>query len=81
MERLDEERNILLSSRQKTTPPERHAVLIFTDVQGSTKLWELDADCMSEALQLHDRIMRKCIAEHHGYEVVTEGDAFHIAFH
>jgi class 3 adenylate cyclase len=81
MERLDEERNLLLSSRQKTTPPEGHAALIFTDVQGSTKLWELDADCMSEALQLHDRIMRKCITEHHGYEVATEGDAFHIAFH
>lgn len=28
----------------------------------------------------HNGIIRRCIAEHHGFEVKTEGDAFMIAF-
>jgi class 3 adenylate cyclase len=36
---------------------------------------------MHEALRLHDDIMCKSIAAHQGYEVTTEGDAFHIAYH
>ena len=36
---------------------------------------------MEEALHLHDSLMRRLIAEHNGYEVKTEGDAFMVAFY
>jgi class 3 adenylate cyclase len=81
MERLERERRRLEAPLLKASPPDRYAALVFTDIQGSTSLWEANADAMNEALSLHDQIMRKCIANHHGYEVTTEGDAFHIAFH
>jgi class 3 adenylate cyclase len=81
MERLETARRRAVSTSEKSTPPDDVAALIFTDIQGSTTLWESNPRAMQVALNLHDEIMRKCIAEHHGYEVLTEGDAFHIAFH
>jgi len=55
--------------------------MVFTDVQGSTSLWEACPSAMEQALRLHDATMRKMAAKHQGYEVTTEGDAFQIAFH
>lgn len=55
--------------------------MVFTDVQGSTSLWEADPDAMEQALSLHDSTIRKVLAKHNGYEVTTEGDAFQLCFH
>lgn len=30
--------------------------------------------------EVHDQIMREGIAKHHGYEIITEGDSFQVAF-
>ena len=30
--------------------------------------------------EIHDTLMRECIARHGGYEIITEGDSFSIAF-
>lgn len=54
--------------------------LVFTDVQGSTALWEADPAIMQAALTLHNQQLRALIAAHRGYEVKTEGDAFMVAF-
>lgn len=54
--------------------------LVFTDVEGSTSLWEAAPEAMREALGVHDRVMRERLAAHHGYEVKTEGDAFMVCF-
>lgn len=62
------------------TPPTGTVALAFTDVQGSTKLWEHRPEAMRVALELHDRVMREAIARCGGYEVKTEGDAFMVAF-
>ena len=54
--------------------------ILFTDIQSSTALW---AECpaeMSAALDLHNRMIRRCIGSHNGYEVKTIGDSFMIAF-
>jgi class 3 adenylate cyclase len=80
-EKLETARKRAVSFSEKRSPPDDVAALIFTDIQGSTTLWESNPRAMQAALELHDKIMRKCIAKHHGYEVLTEGDAFHIAFH
>ena len=60
--------------------PEKEATIIYTDVQGSTALWEAVPLSMKKATDLHDSIIRKCYADHGGYEISTEGDSFNLAF-
>eukprot|EP01063_Lacrimia_lanifica_P023674 TRINITY_DN3130_c0_g1_i1.p1 TRINITY_DN3130_c0_g1~~TRINITY_DN3130_c0_g1_i1.p1 ORF type:complete len:1149 (+),score=316.89 TRINITY_DN3130_c0_g1_i1:59-3448(+) len=54
--------------------------IVFTDIEGSTKLWEDAPGAMSVALQLHDAVVREVIFRTGGYEVKTLGDSFMIAF-
>lgn len=54
--------------------------LVFTDVQGSTSLWDHHTEAMRAALDVHNLLLRGLVAEHLGYEVKTEGDAFMLAF-
>jgi predicted ATPase/class 3 adenylate cyclase len=54
--------------------------LVFTDVQGSTTLWDLAPEAMRESMRLHDEILREALRAHDGYEFRTEGDAFKVAF-
>eukprot|EP01062_Namystynia_karyoxenos_P002849 TRINITY_DN109_c0_g1_i1.p1 TRINITY_DN109_c0_g1~~TRINITY_DN109_c0_g1_i1.p1 ORF type:complete len:1426 (+),score=348.71 TRINITY_DN109_c0_g1_i1:110-4279(+) len=62
-------------------PPQGSVALVFTDVQGSTALWDKEPDAMWRALNMHNEVMRHLIKVTHGYEVKTEGDAFMVAFH
>lgn len=61
-------------------PPRGTLALAFTDVQGSTALWDRIPAVMRDALEIHDQVMRAAIAAAGGYEVKTEGDAFMVAF-
>jgi len=54
--------------------------LLFTDVEGSTRLLHDLGDDYGEALQEHRRRLRASFAEHEGVEVDTQGDAFFVAF-
>ncbi len=54
--------------------------IVFTDVQGSTALWEDAPGAMKQALELHNAVFRRVMADFAGYEVKTVGDAFMIAF-
>lgn len=50
--------------------------------QDSTRLWELlPASTMDSAIDLHHACLRTCSAAHGGYEALTEGDSFTLAFH
>lgn len=60
--------------------PEGRVTIVYTDVQGSTSLWETDPYSMKKATDIHDSIIRKCYSEHGGYEISTEGDSFNLAF-
>jgi class 3 adenylate cyclase/tetratricopeptide (TPR) repeat protein len=69
------------------TPPAHAAqqpggtvTFLFTDIQGSTKLWERYPTAMATALARHDTLMREAIAGHNGYVFKTVGDAFCAAF-
>jgi class 3 adenylate cyclase len=53
---------------------------LFTDIEGSTKMWERDRETMSEALARHDRILRDAVEQRGGYVFKTVGDAFCCAF-
>jgi predicted ATPase/class 3 adenylate cyclase len=53
---------------------------LFTDVEGSTKLWERGPEAMSRALSRHDELLREAVEAHGGFVFKTVGDAFYVAF-
>jgi class 3 adenylate cyclase len=53
---------------------------LFTDIEGSTQLWEKHPDAMKLALARHDSILRQAIETHHGKVFKTVGDAFYAVF-
>ena len=60
--------------------PSGTVTLLFTDVEGSTRLWEAEREAMAAALRRHDEIMREAIEAAGGYVFKTVGDAFCAAF-
>ena len=54
--------------------------MLFTDIEGSTRLLEELGDGYPAALAEHRRVLREVFARHGGVEVDTQGDAFFIAF-
>lgn len=63
------------------TSPTGQISFLFTDVEGSTRLWETYPDQMRRALEIHDGIARAAIEANDGYVFTTAGDAFAVAFH
>ena len=61
--------------------PTGTVTLLFTDIEGSTQLWEAHAAAMRAALARHDALLKHCIADYEGYVFKTGGDAFCAAFH
>ena len=61
--------------------PTGKVTLLFTDIEGSTRLLErLGTERYGEALELHRKLLREAFKLHGGYEVDNEGDAFFVAF-
>jgi predicted ATPase/class 3 adenylate cyclase len=61
--------------------PTGTVTLLFTDIEGSTRLLErLGPERYRESLELHRRLLRETFERHGGYEVDYEGDAFFVAF-
>jgi predicted ATPase/class 3 adenylate cyclase len=60
--------------------PSGTVTFLFTDIEGSTKLWGKYPDAMRHALDRHDAIMRQSIEAHGGYIFKTVGDGFCAAF-
>jgi predicted ATPase/class 3 adenylate cyclase len=54
--------------------------LLFTDVEGSTRLLHELGEGYGEVLHEHRRRLRAAFAAHDGVEVDTQGDAFFVAF-
>ena len=53
--------------------------LVFTDIEGSTQLWDISKATMSNAIEVHHDVIRKVIDRHNAYEVKTIGDSFMVA--
>lgn len=53
---------------------------LFTDIEGSTRLWDRFPAEMGAALARHDAIVRAACARHGGHVFKTVGDAFCVAF-
>ena len=61
--------------------PQGTVTLLFTDIEGSTRLLhELGPSGYADALAQHRLILREAAAAHDGVEVDTQGDAFFIVF-
>ena len=76
----DEARELGLATGS-VTQPSGTVTLVFTDIEGSTRLLEeLGVDAYRDALAEHRRVVRDACARYDGYEVDYEGDAFFYAF-
>lgn len=53
---------------------------LFTDIEGSTRLWEETPERMRIALARHDTICQTAVVRHCGTIVKTTGDGVHAAF-
>ena len=60
--------------------PTGTVTFVFTDVEGSTRLWQEHPDAMSDVLARHDAIVRDAVANHDGRVVKSTGDGVHAVF-
>lgn len=74
-------------SERATTAVAGHADLptgtvsfLFTDIEGSSRLWEQHPEEMDEAIRSHNAAVRDGIAANSGFVFATAGDGFAAAF-
>ncbi len=60
--------------------PSGVVTFLFTDIEGSTRRWEADADGMRAALVAHDDLMRETVDAHSGWLFKHTGDGVCAAF-
>jgi predicted ATPase/class 3 adenylate cyclase len=60
--------------------PRGTVTLLFSDIEGSTRLLHEFGDRYAEVLAEHRRVLREAFARYGGVEVDTQGDAFFVAF-
>src|SRR5246127_4946705 len=60
--------------------PSGVVTFLFTDVEGSTRRWESDADAMRAALVVHDKVLRSAIEAYGGFLFKHTGDGVCAAF-
>ncbi len=65
---------------RKRPLPTGTVTFLFTDIEGSTALWEHDDAAMRLALAKHDRTIKRLTEQHEGVVFKTVGDASHCAF-
>ena len=67
-------------SADRAAAPSGVVTFLFTDVEGSTRRWEADADGMRAALAAHDEVLRGAIEAHGGWLFKHTGDGVCAAF-
>src|ERR687894_1900122 len=60
--------------------PTGTVTFLFTDVEGSTKLWERYPEAMQATMARHDEVLREVMDSSGGFVFKTVGDAFCVAF-
>ena len=63
-----------------TLAPSGVVTFLFTDIEGSTPLWDAHPDEMDAALAEHDALIRRIVGLHDGYVFTTAGDSFSVSF-
>ena len=67
-------------SADPAAAPSGVVTFLFTDIEGSTRRWEADADAMRAALAAHDEVLRTAIEAHGGFLFKHTGDGVCAAF-
>ena len=60
--------------------PSGVVTFLFTDIEGSTRRWEADADAMRVALEAHNQVLRETVAAHDGTVFNYTGDGMCAVF-
>ncbi len=60
--------------------PTGTVTFLFTDIEGSTALWERAGDAFRTALATHHTLLRRTFRAHGGHEIKEAGDSFLVAF-
>lgn len=60
--------------------PTGTVTILFTDIEGSTPLWERASQAMQAAIALHHAILRQAISANQGMIFGVDGDSFKVAF-
>jgi predicted ATPase/class 3 adenylate cyclase len=63
------------------TAPVETLTFLYTDVEGSTRLWQSRPDVMPTVMARHDQLLRLIVEAHGGAVFRTMGDAVCAAFH
>ena len=58
-----------MTNLQAEIIPTGTITFLFTDIEGSTRLWEEKAEAMKPVLARHDAILRKAVESNQGYLV------------
>jgi len=67
-------------SADPAAAPSGVLTFLFTDIEGSTRRWEFDADAMRSALVAHDKVLRTAIEAYDGFLFSHTGDGVMAAF-
>lgn len=68
-------------SMKEVAAPNGTVTILFTDIEGSTRLTErLGDNAWMDLLRRHNTVVRDQASKHDGYEVKSQGDGFMLAF-
>jgi len=62
------------------TLPSGTVTFLFTDIEGSTQLWEKYPEAMRAALARHDYLLHSAIETNYGNVIETTGDGMYAVF-
>jgi class 3 adenylate cyclase len=65
---------------ERTAAPSGVVTFLFTDIEGSTRRWETDADAMRAAVAAHDDSLREAVETYKGWLFKHTGDGVCAAF-
>jgi predicted ATPase len=60
--------------------PSGTVTFLFTDMEGSTRRWEIDAEAMRTEVARHDGLVQAAVRAHRGAVFAPGGDGFGVAF-
>ena len=69
-----------LSKSKGPGPSSRTLIFLFTDLEGSTRLWEQFPEAMKAALERHDALLRAAVESSNGQVIKTTGDGLSAVF-
>ncbi len=71
---------LVVSSARVAALPSGTVTFLLTDIEASTRQWEMDAATMDAAVTWHDLVLRNAVEAHGGWVVKSTGDGMLAVF-